>query len=223
MSAAETLDALLRARYSCRAFLPDAVAQADIAAIVATAGRVPSWCNAQPWHVHVTSGAATERLRSGLAQHMQQAEDAPDLPFPKGYSGAHKERRRACGFQLYDAVGIEKGDRVASHVQMLKNFAFFGAPHVAVVSSGAELGGYGALDCGGFVTAFLLACEAKGLGAIPQAAPAVYAPFLRGHFGIPEDRWVLCCISFGYADPDAPENQFRTARADLSEIAEFHQ
>ena len=82
------------------------------------------------------------------------APPAPDLEWPTKYEGAYAERRRTCGFQLYDAVGIEKGDRAASGKQMLENFRLFGAPHVAIVTTPAELGAYGALDCGGFVSAF---------------------------------------------------------------------
>lgn len=217
----DTLEALLHSRHSCRAYLSHPVPQTDIDAIVRAAGRVPSWCNAQPWHVIVTGAEETERFRTGLAAHMQTRAPAPDMPFPERYTGAHKERRRACGFQLYDAVGIAKGDRAASGVQMMENFNFFGAPHVAIITSGAELGPYGAMDCGGFVTAFTLAAEALGIASVPQAAVASYAPYLREHFSIGEDRTILCAISFGYADKDHPANAFRTERAELGDILEM--
>ena len=42
------LNAIMDTRHSCRGFLPDAVPRADVEAIVATAQKVPSWCNAQP-------------------------------------------------------------------------------------------------------------------------------------------------------------------------------
>lgn len=34
-----------------------------------------------------------------------------DIPFPTQYAGDYRDRRRACGLQLYDSVGIEKGIR----------------------------------------------------------------------------------------------------------------
>ena len=46
---------------------------------------------------------------------------------------------------------------------------------------------------------------------------AHYAPFVRAHFGLPEDRRMVCGISFGYADRSHPVNGYRTSRADLSE------
>lgn len=217
----EDLDALLAERYSCRAFRPDPVPREVIEKIVAAARRVPSWCNAQPWQLVVTSGAETEAFRKAMTETAMQGGHASDLPFPKGYSGVYRDRRRDCGWALYEAVGVQKGDRAASAREMMKNYALFGAPHVAIVTSPAELGAYGALDCGGFVTAFCLAARALGVDTVPQAALAGFSPFLRDWFDIPEDRLVICAISFGYADPDHPANSFRTTRAEVDEIVDW--
>ncbi|MFK7755224.1 MAG: nitroreductase [Sedimentitalea sp.] len=213
MSLAE-LDTLMAARFSCRAFRPDPVARDVIEQVLATARRVPSWCNAQPWHLTLTSGAETDALRTALQAEVASGAPAPDLPFPASYSGVYKDRRSTCGWQLYEAVGVEKGDRAGSAAQMMRNFALFDAPHCAILSSPAELGPYGAMDCGGFVTAFTLAAQAQGVATIAQAAVASYAPFLHRYFDIPDDRLVLCALSFGYADPDHPANAFRTTRAE---------
>lgn len=223
MNEFNALETLLQRRHSCRAFLDTPVERAVIEKIVQSAARVPSWCNAQPWQVTVTDAAETERFRLALAEHIKTATPQPDLPFPSGYSGAHKARRRACGLQLYSAVGIEKGDREASAAQMKENFKFFGAPHVALVTSGAELGPYGAMDCGGFVSAFTLAAEALGVASVAQAAIAPYAPFARKHFAISADRLLLCVIAFGFEDKAHPANSFRTSRAALDEILDWRE
>ena len=215
------LDGLLRRRHSCRAFRPDPVPRADIEAIVTTAGRAPSWCNSQPWHLTVTSGAETDRLREALMQQAQNGTPQPDIAFPTRYTGVYQDRRRDCGWKLYQAVGVEKGDRAGSARQMAENFALFGAPHCAILSSPVELGPYGVLDCGGFITAFTLAAEALGVASIPQAAVAGFAPFLHRHFGIGEDRLILCGIAFGYSDTDHAANAFRTGRAGLDEIVDW--
>jgi len=212
----------LEARHSCRAFLPHPVPDTVITKIVTAARRVPSWCNAQPWQVTITRGAATHRFRTMLKQHITNGTPpAPDLSWPTGYTGDHATRRRACGFQLYDAAGIEKSDRDARRAQMLRNYDLFDAPHVAIVHSPVELGPYGAMDTGGFVTAFTLTATSLGVASIAQAAIAAYAPQVRDHLSIPDNRLVLCAISFGYADADAPVNQFRTARADPSDIIDW--
>ncbi|MGB3245276.1 MAG: nitroreductase [Sulfitobacter sp.] len=223
MNAYDSLTETLDGRYSCRAFKADPVPDTEITRIISAARRVPSWCNAQPWQVEITRGAGTDSLRTALmAAATDGAPPQPDLDWPKGYSGDYAERRRTCGFQLYDAAGIEKSNRPARMAQMLRNYAFFDAPHVAIIHSPAELGPYGAMDCGGFVTAFTLAATAIGVASIPQAAIAAYAPLVREHLNIADDRLVLCAISFGYADPDAPVNQFRTARATPDDIIQWH-
>jgi nitroreductase len=217
----DTLDKVFSARFSCRAFKPDVVPRPVIERMVALARKTPSWCNAQPWQLVITSGAETDRFRTALQADVQHASHSPDIPFPDGYSGVYQERRRTCGFQLYEAVGIARDDRAGRTEQMLRNFAFFDAPHVAIVTAPVELGPYGALDCGGFVTAFTIAAQSLGIDTIPQAAIASYAPFVHRHFGIGMDRNVICAISFGYGDHAHPANGFRTERATVAEIVDW--
>ena len=213
--------ALLGARHSCRAFLPEPVDAARIEAMIEAAQKVPSWCNAQPWQLVVTRGRATEAFRAAMQRAMAEATARPDIPFPAAYEGVYRERRRECGWQLYDSVGVARGDRAASALQMAENYRFFGAPHVAVVTTEAALGAYGVLDCGAFVTAFLLAAEAEGIAAIAQAAIAAYGAEVRAHFGLPGNRQVVCAIAFGHEDRDHPANGFRTTRAGLEEVVDW--
>ncbi|MEM6759972.1 MAG: nitroreductase [Pseudomonadota bacterium] len=218
-----TLDDALAQRFSCRAFLPHPVADEVITQIVEAAQKAPSWCNAQPWQLIITRGAATESFRQALYEAAESTAPAPDMPWPEGYPGVYGDRRRACGFQLYDAVGIEKGDRVASAQQMMENYRLFGAPHVAIVTAPRALGPYGAMDTGGFVTAFCLAATARGIATIPQAAIAAQAPFVREHFDIAQDRMILCAISFGYADTKHAANSFRTGRAAAGDVIDWRE
>lgn len=153
---AAAFDRLMTVRHSCRAFLPEPIPRATIEAILTTAQKTASWNNTQPWQVVIASGAAAERFRAlmlGLASG--GAEPTPDFAFPREYRGALLDRRRACGFQLYDAVGVARGDKAAYARQSLRNFALFDAPHVAIVTTDEALGAYGALDCGAYVSNFL--------------------------------------------------------------------
>jgi nitroreductase len=213
-----TLGKLLEDRWSCRGFLPDSVPRTTIEEVLDLAGQSPSWCNTQPWHTIVTAGAGTERFRAALSVHASQATELkPDFEFPLEYSGVYQERRRECGLQLYESVGVARGDRVASAREAQRNFSFFDAPHTAVVTTPADLGTYGAIDCGLYVGTFLLAAQSHGLGAIPQAAFAAHSDFIKQFFELPDDRKVVCGISFGYADDSHPANGFRTSRARLDE------
>lgn len=221
MTAFDSLLDTLTARYSCRAYRPDPVPREVAEKIVTAAGRAPSWCNAQPWQVIITDKPETDRFRDALFAHASQNSAQPDLDWPRQYTGPYRDRRRTCGWQLYEAVGVEKGDREASAAQMMENFRLFGAPHVAIITSEADLGTYGVMDCGGFLTAFILAAQALGVATIPQAAVAGHGRFVHDFFGIPDSRLVLAAISFGYADADHPANAFRTERAGLGELLDW--
>lgn len=216
--AADVLGDLLGSRHSCRAFLPRPVPRAVIRRILELAQQTPSWCNTQPWQVAITEGEGTERFRKGLADYVRTHPQEPDFPFPREYRGTYQERRKECALQLYTSVGITPGDRAASGEQTMKNFDLFDAPHVAVVTSDDALGTYGAVDCGLYVNSFLLAAESLGVAAVPQAALAGSAPYLREFFGLAPERKVVCAISFGYADDEHPANTFRTSRADVDTV-----
>lgn len=202
------------ARHSCRAFLDTEVPADVVTRILEEAQGAPSWCNAQPWRTYVTGPNATGRLSAIL---MQDDSMAPDFPFPERYDGALGERRRESGLALYDAVGIERGDRAASARQALENFRFFGAPHVAIVTVPDSLGPYALVDAGIYVDSFLNAAHSAGVATCPQAAVALRSPALRKFFDMDDDRRIVCGIAFGWADEHHPANSFRTGRADLSE------
>ncbi len=219
--AADTLNQLLAARHSCRAFLPAPVPRALQEKILGMAQRTASWCNSQPWRVHITEGAATERFREAMRSPKAEAEPGPDFEWPAEYRGAYRQRRLDCALQLYDSLGIARGDREASARQARENFRLFGAPHVAIVTSDAALGVYGAVDCGGYVASFLLAARSLGVATIAQAALASRPARVRGFFGLGEDRLVVCGISFGFADAAHAANGFRTPRAALEDVASW--
>jgi nitroreductase len=217
----EVLEELLDKRFSCRAFKPDPVPRLVIERILKAAQRTASWCNSQPWQVVIASGEAKEAFRKEIFAAASSGKDDGDFPFPREYRGVYLERRRESGFQLYNTLGIARGDRAAYAKQALENFNFFGAPHVAIIHTDEALGVYGAIDCGAYVGNFMLAAQALGLGTIPQAALAHQSGVIRRHFGIGDDRRVVCGISFGYADREHRVNSYRTSRASVPETVTF--
>jgi len=215
---AVALERLLTERHSCRAFLPDEVERGTLESIFAMAQRAASWCNSQPWQVTVLSGAATSRIRDALLNPTEGPVRESDIPFPSEYKGVYLKRRRECGFQLYNAVGVTRGDTEGYKRQTAENFRFFGAPHAAFITTEPSLGTYGAVDVGGYVQILLLAMQAHGVAAIAQAALANFSPLLKRLLSIPSDRHVLCGMSFGYKDSSHAANGFRTSRAPLSDV-----
>ncbi|MFZ2172569.1 MAG: nitroreductase [Rhodococcus sp. (in: high G+C Gram-positive bacteria)] len=219
--AEQTLANLLDARISCRAFLPTPVPRQVITRILELAQQTPSWCNTQPWQVAITEGDATGRFRAGLGDYVRTHPQESDIEWPREYRGEYKLRRRECAMQLYSSVGIAAGDRAASAEQTMKNFELFGAPHVAIITTDEALGTYGAVDCGLYVQTFLLAAQSLGIATIPQAALAGSSRYIHDFFALPEDRQVVCAISFGYADAENPANGFRTAREAVQNVAQW--
>jgi nitroreductase len=219
---ADALLQLATERYSCRGFLPDALPRATIDRILAIAQRSPSWCNSQPWQLTIGSAEATARARAALLAHVQQgAQPEPDFDWPREYRGVYQERRRDCGLQLYRATGVARGDAAAARRQQLENFRFFGAPHVAIVTTEEPLGTYGAVDCGAYVGLFMIAARACGVASIALAALGAYAPFWRAHWGLDPQRKVVCGLAFGREDPAHPANAYRLSRAGLDEVVRW--
>src|SRR5215207_7446215 len=189
------LEELLNERYSVRAFLPQEVSRETIEHVLTTAQRTASWCNSQPWQVLIASGEAKERFRKLIYKEAASgAEDGHDFPPPREYLGVYLERRRESGFQLYNTLGIIRGDKAAYGKQALENYNFFGAPHVAIIHTDEPLGVYGAVDCGGYVGNFMLAAQALGVGSIAQAALARRSDVVREYLKLDADRRVVCGI-----------------------------
>ncbi len=212
----------LRSRYSCRQFLPRPVTREKIEAILCLAQMTPSWCNTQPWQIILLSGDETDRLREKLYAHAAGgARPNPDFTYPLRYEGVYRDRRKVCGVQLYQSLGIGKEDRAAAGEQALENFRFFGAPHVLLITTPEDLGVYGALDCGLYVCSFILAAHEHGINTIAQAALASYPDMLREHFGLPPERKFVCGIAFGYGDGEHAINSYRTERADLADVVDW--
>lgn len=213
---------LVRSRYSCRKFLADPVPRQTIEGILELAQQTPSWCNTQPWKLLLVSGGALGDFREQLYAHAAAGNPAhPDFPFPARYEGIYRERRKVCGVQLYQSLGIGREDRAAAAEQSLDNFRLFGAPHLALISTEEDLGVYGALDCGLYIANFMLVVKNAGLDSIAQAALASHADFIRSYFDLPAQRRLVCGIAFGYGDAGHPVNGYRTERAAITDAVTF--
>ncbi len=216
----DTLVRLIRSRHSCRSFQERAVLEATIRKILETSQRSASDCNIQPWKVTIVSGRTLDSLRASMYRRAASgAASVSDIPPIEQYFGVYQERRRDCGWSLYGSLGIERGDRVSSGQQALENFRFFGAPHVALITSHASLGMRGIFDCGGYIALFMLAAHALGVATIAQGSIAHRADVIREHIAIPTDHFIICGIAFDWSDDGHPANSFRMKRAPIRDVA----
>ncbi|MBL8474220.1 MAG: nitroreductase [Rhodocyclaceae bacterium] len=222
---AEQLEHLFGKRRSVRAFLPDAVPEAELDAILRAAARSPSGNNIQPWRVHVLTGTVRDKLVEEVcaAFDRQDGQHRSEYHYyPQQFFEPYLARRRRNGWSLYGLLGIPKGDRAASHAQHRRNFMFFDAPVglMFTIDRRLELGSW--LDYGMFLQSIMLAAVARGLATCPQAAWIDYHQIISSQLGFAPHEQLVCGMAVGYEDLSALVNSFETERADLAEFVVRH-
>jgi nitroreductase len=208
-------DALAR-RKSVRGYRPEPLPRATLEALFGAAQRAPSWCNIQPWRVWVTAPPATGRLCAALTAAARAGLPRPDVGFPGDYPEPYLAHRRACGFELYGAMGIARDDKASRHDAWLRNYAAFDAPHLAIVARARRLGEYATLDVGVWLGVLIAAAATMGVDLCAMASVAAYPDVLRRELGIADDLDILFGIAIGHEDPTVPANACRTTREPLA-------
>ncbi|PKH59434.1 MULTISPECIES: nitroreductase [unclassified Halomonas] len=218
------VDTAITSRKSVRRFLDTPIDRATIVHIMQVASRAPSGSNIQPWKVHVVAGAAKDQLCQRLLAAVDQGQsDPPEYHYyPQNWFEPYLERRRRCGFGLYATLGIGREDKGMREAQARRNFHFFDAPVGLFITMDRRLETGSFMDCGMFIQSVMLAARGQGLHTCPQAAFAWYHSLIRDALKLDENQLLLCGISLGYEDSDAPENAFITEREDIGGFVTFH-
>ena len=201
------IETAIRTRKSVRRFKQQPVSKQTVETILELAACAPSGNNIQPWHVHVVAGEQKAALCNDIltaAQDPDAGMDPEYAYYPDQWFEPYLGRRRASGFGLYEKLGIERKDFEARKQQELRNYSFFDAP------------------VGIFVQNLMLAARSEGLHTCPQAAFAWYHPIVRKHLPLADEHILVCGISLGHEDEQAPENSLRTLRAPVESFASFH-
>lgn len=216
--------AALHARRSVRGFMPMPVDRAIVEAILQDAARSPSASNTQPWRVYVCAGEPRERLCAELmALHSAGGGGHREeyLYYPPVWREPYLSRRREVGKALYGLLGIRKGDEAGMARQYARNYEFFGAPVGLFFTIERDHGQAAWLDLGMFLHALMVAAVAHGLATCAQQAFARYHRVIRASLDIPEHEIVVCGMSLGHPDPDAPANRLATRREPVGAFARF--
>jgi nitroreductase len=208
----DALEATWRARHSVRGFRPEPIPRATLTRVFSAAQAAPSWCNVQPWQIAVTEPPATAALAEAMQAAARAGLPAAEVPFPLDYPPPYRERRIACGGALYRAMGVARDDKAGRYDAWLRNYAFFGAPHVAIVACDRRLGPYAYVDLGVWLGYVLTAAAALGVDTCAMASVAAYPATLRAHLPIAETDVILFGLALGHLDPAAPANACRTQR-----------
>lgn len=219
---AQIFDEIVRKRRSLRAFQPEPVPKATLEQIFEVAQRAPSNCNTQPWITHVVSGDSLQILRDEMPKRFMAGELSLDFPYDGVYEGVYKDRQYSSAQALYEAVGIERQDKLRRQEQFMRNYVFFDAPHAAFLFLPEHFGLREAADLGMYAQTLMLGMVANGLGSCPQTALSFEADFIRETLGIDASNKLLFGISFGVPVSDAAVNRCATDRAALADCVHFH-
>ncbi len=216
-------DALL-GRISTRAFLPDAVGETELRALLETARWAPSGGNLQPWRVYALSGDSMTTFARGLQE--AQTENPIGEPtefdmYPRELKEPYRSRRFKCGEDLYATIAIPREDKAARFVQLAKNYEFFGAPAALFFAIDRTMGPGQWAHLGMFMQSVALVAHEHGLATCMQEFWMLRHGFVRSFFAVPDDLQMYCGMAVGYADPTHPINTLRTDRASVDDFTTF--
>lgn len=219
--------ALLQARHSVRDFRPDPVPAEVLDAILDDSRFAPSWSNTRPYCLALATGERLDRLRAayvkafnaslGLQRRQPSAfikalftRGLPDGDFKTWgrYPNDLRPRSVKVGMELYQHLGIERGDHAAREAQARRNCEFFGAPSAVWVFVHDGLLPFSAHDAGLMVQTLMLAAKARGVDSCALGTLATWRRPIDAEFVIPRHYRLITGVALGYAS-EARVNDFR--------------
>ena len=173
----------LASRRSTRDFLATPVPQELIDQILTDALTAPSWSNTRPFKVAVATGEVKDRIsveflarwealakirQPGLKSKLRLIFSRYGLPTSnrriiKKYAAELRPRALRVGKELYDHIGVERGDVTARNAQWANNYKFFGAPVEMFIFIHKSLHVFAASDAGLMMQNLMLSAHARGL------------------------------------------------------------
>ena len=217
-------DDVVLGRRSIRGFKPDPVPKSLIREIVGLATRAPSSMNTQPWYFHVVTGAPLDRIREGNTErNLAGVPASREIRMHGPYEGPHRERQKAIALQLFDAMGIEWGDKARRQDWVLRGFRQFDAPLSIVVTFDATLtdNDIAIFDCGAVVNCLVNAAWSRGLGAVINGQGIMQSPVVREHAQIPATQVIMSCVAMGFPADDFPANDVVSTRRPVEDVVSF--
>ena len=197
----------------------------------------PSWSNTRPFKIAVATGPVRDRISAEFLQRWAALAKGRNgnildkaklfatrygLPtsnrkISKPYVGELKGRAFRVGKELYEALGVERGNRQERDAQWAKNYEFFGAPTELFIYIHKSLGVWAASDAGLMMENLILSAHAQGLGTCAQGAVAIWDDVIRKEFDVSIEYQLLTGIAIGYPT-EASINFFGAHRITADEI-----
>ena len=170
----------------------------------------------------MVSGAVRDRLSATFKQTIATGRHSLDFPYEAKYDGGYRQRQVDVAVLLYKALGIGRDDKEGRKRAFLRNLDFFDAPHAVFMFMPEWCGIREACDVGMYAQNLMLTMWAHGVASCPQTILGYDADSVRHELGIDATMKLLFGISFGFEDPELPENKIVPDRAELSELVHFH-
>jgi len=215
------LFAAMQQRSSARAYSERPVKRKDIEELFNYAGMAPSAINMQPWQYVITYGEEKDRLVRSLlkARSERQVACGPGSAEPLPEKFVQRSRLAARDMKpAVEGLGVEFNRFVEEG-----SCSFYGAPIAVIVTIDRRFPSLRYLDVGLSVSYLLLAAQAKGLATCPIGLITAYAPTIAEVLNIEDQKEIVLGIALGYADENAPINQFKTKRAGQDEILYWYE
>jgi nitroreductase len=217
-------DDVVTGRRSIRGFKTDAVPTALIREVVELATRAPSSMNTQPWYFHAVTGEALDNIRQGNTErNLEGVPASREIRIHGDYQGVHRERQKAIAAQLFEAMGIDWGDKVRRHDWVMRGFRQFDAPVSVVVTFDNSLtdNDIAVFDCGAVVNALVNAAWSRGLGAVINGQGIMQSPVVREFAQIPDDQVIMSCVAMGFPLEDFAANDVVSTRRPVDDVLNF--
>ena len=218
------LDQAITERRSIRGFTNQPVPKELLEEIITLANRAPSSMNTQPWHLHVLTGEPLEQVRKGNTERMLGGvKPTRDIEDYAEYEGEHRKRQIEIAVQLFEVMGIERGDKERRQDWVMRGFRQFDAPVSIVVCFDRSLmsNTIAHFDTGAMTNSLVLAAWARGLGAVINGQGIMQSPVVREVAGIPEDQIILTCVALGWPDEEFVANSVVSRRRPISNTTQF--
>jgi len=209
----------IRERRSARAFQPVPVPGETVEEILKLTINAPSANNLQPWEFVVVMDEEKERLSRRLLKAYKEKQISCGSGAVKPLPKAIRQR----GVNTLEAMK-PYAERTGSSVDSFVNEGscdFYGAPAAVIICIDDCFSSRQMVDVGAAVGYMVLAAQASGLATCPIGLITDYADEIKDLLNIPENKRVVIGIALGYPDRENPMAQFRSSRADLSELVRW--
>jgi len=217
-----TVSQALRRRISTRAFLDTPVPASEVEALLDAARWSASGGNVQPWSVVAVAGEARQRVIDAVKAKLETdpfTNEASFPVYPEKLWEPHRSWRYELGEDMYPLMGVPREDKMARLNWLMQNYEFFGAPVGLFFVIDERMNQNQWAHLGMFMMSLCLAAEEMGLSTCMQEAWTPHCDTVAKAIGVEKPNIVYCGLALGHADPDAPVNQLRSKRAEVSEFA----